>query len=35
MLSTAACGVAIIGFAALRRTVLTVCQQAAMSLLSP
>ncbi len=35
MLSTAACGVAIIGFAAFAGPLLTVCQQAAMSLLSP
>ena len=35
MLSTAACGVAIVGFAAFAGPLLTVCQQAAMSLLSP
>ena len=35
MLSTAACGVAIIGFAAFAGPLLTICQQAAMSLLSP
>ena len=35
MLSTAACGVAILGFAVFAGPLLNVCQQAAMSLLSP
>jgi hypothetical protein len=34
ILTTAACGVAILGFAVFAGPLLTVCQQAAMSLLS-
>jgi NADH-quinone oxidoreductase subunit N len=35
MLTTAACGVAILGFAAFAGILLDVCQQAALSLLAP